>query len=776
MPKLSEVMGQAPPERLRLSDVQSAPAHDVQALQQMPDVVVRAPERTAFRKVNDFGNDLGDSFAHHVGNIPVGLAQLVGHGITGVSDMLLPAGNAARTAISGTAANFDNFVKSREDQYQATVPNSAGALLGAGIGEVLPWVTGLGELRAAGALPQATTTLGKIGTLAAEGGAMGLTQPVTAGDDASFLGHKALQVGGGAASGPLLYGAGRLAGGIGSGLGDVVQRVRNPQIAADASVANLFGADANTVAKLRAAPQFIPGETPSAAQVLATPEAVKAERLLRNNPSAGVPFAEADNANNAARQDIVSRLAGTPQDMAAAVATRRANAQPFIGSSLTPSQPAVRWHGAQTAFQNVIDNPARLPTADFDAVKQAQTLVRKVRSGDLQEDDAVQELGHLAASVTTQKAQKAFGSAMAAIDKNMVNPTGVLRTLATVRNGPLGVDPKVAEGLDFITKQIAASQNIRGLVGTDILDGVRQQTSRLLGNAKGPVPGVGTQQGVALGPVKDQIVEAIDRIAPGYRDYVAGYRADSTPINTMASISKLADPNAPGSLNTAGDPQLAISRLRQVLRGDDKAKFPMSDDARSQLDAVRESLLRRTISNNPIAASGPATAADLQAAGGSNLGGLIFGNPLGKSGMLTRAIGTGLGGALGSMVPLPGSTLLGAIAGGALPEAVNKVNAGIATRMGATAADSGQTADAILRALSRGKDQGMLSKLLFGADPQAVPQQTLNAARGELDTAWRQLRSATPASQNVPDLALQNVTAQVARRYGIPAQVLIGGP
>lgn len=79
----------------------------------------------------------------------------------------------------------------------------------------------------------------------------------------------------------------------------------------------------------------------------------------------------------------------------------------------------------------------------------------------------------------------------------------------------------------------------------------------------------------------------------------------------MESVGKLLDPNAPGGLNVAGDPVLGAARLKSLLRGDDKARYPMSDAARLELEGVRESLQRRGIVDNKIAASGPATAADL---------------------------------------------------------------------------------------------------------------------------------------------------------------------
>jgi len=58
--------------------------------------------------------------------------------------------------------------------------------------------------------------------------------------------------------------------------------------------------------------------------VLANPQAVQAERMLRNNPSSATAFADADNANNAARLNVVNTLAGDETSLEAAKSARRA--------------------------------------------------------------------------------------------------------------------------------------------------------------------------------------------------------------------------------------------------------------------------------------------------------------------------------------------------------------------------------------------------------------------------------------------------------------------
>lgn len=109
----------------------------------------------------------------------------------------------------------------------------------------------------------------------------------------------------GAATGPTLYGAGRLAGATSDGVQSAVQRFTNPQAVADSTIARKLGSDPATLQALQNAPQYVQGEAPSIAQTLQTPQAVQLERALRNNPQTAAQFAAQDNTNNAARLKVV---------------------------------------------------------------------------------------------------------------------------------------------------------------------------------------------------------------------------------------------------------------------------------------------------------------------------------------------------------------------------------------------------------------------------------------------------------------------------------------
>lgn len=71
---------------------------------------------------------------------------------------------------------------------------------------------------------------------------MGATQPVVNGGD-NYATDKTIQIGAGAATGPILYGLGKTASAIGKGFGSVAQHITNPQSVADANVSRMFGSD-----------------------------------------------------------------------------------------------------------------------------------------------------------------------------------------------------------------------------------------------------------------------------------------------------------------------------------------------------------------------------------------------------------------------------------------------------------------------------------------------------------------------------------------------------
>lgn len=328
MPKLSEVSGSKP---VKLSQVAKPDFSNVQA-SIGPTVKAKPRKKPAYAmpglgSVAEAQGGFADALQHHLLNIPIGIAQAGANS----GDWL---GDKMGIADSGNsfADRMNRWVAEREANYQKRVTgtpasNMAGNV-GAAVGEVLPWMTGIGELRAAGMLPKITgrglkATAKKGGALAVEGGSIMAVQPVTQGDYGT---EKAQQVAVGAVTSPLAAG---VAGGTAAAGRYLTPSGRDA--IANARLAEMFGSDPQTLARLQAQSP-VPGFRPTIAQALATPEAVQAERILRNQGATAPAFSARESANNAAIRSEAGALAGTDADMAAARAARTAATAPYYAS------------------------------------------------------------------------------------------------------------------------------------------------------------------------------------------------------------------------------------------------------------------------------------------------------------------------------------------------------------------------------------------------------------------------------------------------------------
>lgn len=262
----------------------------------------------------------------HSMNALHGLAQL---GVRGLE--------AAGIAPRGTSASDQAALSQREADYQARVPDSAASYAGAAVGEVAPWLVGIGAARGAGLLPQlrplAQTTglLGKTGGVAARGGLLagegalaGAATPVLEADD--FGGAKLEQIGVGAALAPVAALGVR---GVTGTLGAARQGARyltpgGREALANQQLLQQFGSDPATLAALRQQSP-VAGFQLSPAQALGTPEAVQSERILRNQRDTAPLFAALEGQQNVALRNQVSGLAGgaTEAERAAAEAAAR---------------------------------------------------------------------------------------------------------------------------------------------------------------------------------------------------------------------------------------------------------------------------------------------------------------------------------------------------------------------------------------------------------------------------------------------------------------------
>jgi hypothetical protein len=359
------------------------------------------------------------------------------------------------------------------------------------------------------------------GLLALEGAAMGASQPVLEGDYGT---QKALQVGTGALAAPAVAGGLKVTGAAAQGVGRLARYATDSgreKIAAG-RLAKLYGNSPEVIAQLRQAESGVPGVQPTVAQALATPEAIQAERVLRNNGSSAPAFALRESQNNAALRNEAQGLAGTDADMAAAKAARKAATDPYYASL----------PGKKVATAPVI----------------------------------------------------------AALDK--LEATG----LATNKN--------VKAAIGSLREELKSRVGQDGTIDADVLSGLHENVGSHLG------PMASGKEKVALGPIKDAIVDALDAAVPGYRDNLAAYGSTSRAISDMEAGRSLLAAIDSGGRDAGGNQAVALTHLKTLIAKDNRARFPMSKEVRARVERMLEALQQRSVTNNTIAATGPGTAAD----------------------------------------------------------------------------------------------------------------------------------------------------------------------
>lgn len=725
-------------------------APDAQTQAKVADI-----QQTAQGSNAALGNGVGGSLAgaglglvHHLANIPIGVAQLA-------TNVAAKGGDLVGThALDSAAQGVNQYVQNREQNYQDITKGNVGSYVGGAVGEIVPWLVGAGELRAATLLPKAETiaakaapyvgtriagVLGKAAPLAGEGALYGAVQPVTNGDT-DYGAQKAEQIGTAAIASPLLAGAtvaALKAPGAVRNVADYLTEAGRNRLAGK-KFADLVDSAAgdNGLSMLRGAAQTVPGEQVSLASAIPNARSVQIERALQNDPNAGPIMADARASNNALRLQAIGKMAGTDADMQAALEAREKATQPFIDAHLNYLAPAQRWNTAGQSITDALDNGGRMSGEDFNTLKQMQNVVQQVKSGQLQEDDGYQALSELGQSLKSKAGQQAFDDAGQAIHSNMVDARPVLNLVARMRNSNLGQNPTIRNALNTVETNLKQAQHTLGsdptsgtggLVPASVLDGIRSQLSGSLKQfAPNAFSGVGEREAAGLAPLRSALVDTLNGSIPGYSRYLSAYARTSEPVNTFESLRELLDNGLVGGRNVAGDPQATRHALDVFLRKVDRSPYGISPQAKAQITALRDSLARENISNNKVSSAGSDTGANLRMA------------PVTRT--LSGKVGSALGSAAGLTishllgVPFAGdltSTAIGSIAGAGLTRAANDANAKIAARVGQLAADSRAGASAV-DAVQRAKNaRPSIAQILYeNALPYGKPRVPLNRLLG----------------------------------------------
>lgn len=618
----------------------AAPAAPTQADQALAAAgVPLAPPRTTMQQFGDFGS----AAMHHLGNLPHGAVQLVENGVAKLFS--LAPDNAISRYVTSTAASDNAAMNEREAAYQKDTPDGWPATLGATAGEVVPLVVG-GIPKALGAtgdyvaskiaplLPSAAQKIGaKLISAGTQGAAVSAASPVTnptsladlvTGAQApDYWSQKAGQVEMGAGLGAAIPAAAGGARAIYQGAKNVAAPITNTASVVAPGLEALLTRDGqvpvnDVLDALRNAPAHVEGSSPTTAQVLAqglqggNPQAVMAEKTVANTPAGKIVFADRDIANNAARIAQLKALAGTPDDLAAAIQARKDAAQPAIDKMLA----------------DPVQNPTVLKTSQ---PIRAGAITAKI--------DAL--------------ANTSFGT----------DPV-ISKSLGAIRQQVMDAADKTdVNAYTYTPSQLQALKN-EPYVRPDLLDGIRQNLRNTISdNASNGA--VSSKQEAGLQPLADHITSAIDGANPGYRNYLATFAKASQPINSMeAAGGILADVAGAGrGANSAGDAQVTLPAVRSALaRALKNSPYELDPQTQAALEGVQADLQRSSISNS-VRTPGSDTSFNLQAPGW--LAGKVYGADMTGDAKGAKMLAAALGGLGGMITHGPIAAAGGATAGGA---------------------------------------------------------------------------------------------------------------
>lgn len=535
-----------------------------------------------------------------------GAAQFVENGLA-KGAALLPDNPVSRKIISDNT-NDNQALAQWEHDYQASVPNGWGANIGATTGAVAPFLLGAipNGLKAIGtnvaerifptAEGMAPSIVNRAVSGATQGAVVGAAQPVTNAptgpstlsdliapqpqEPFDYWGQKAKDIETGAAFGsamPVLAGAAN--GAWQAGKGAVINSpILNPTGYAATNIARQLGPTAPTVAgNLAAAPQYVPGSIPTAAQAGGSPDLVMMEKALANqNPDFAKALQVRANANNAARLQAVGNVAQTPEALQAAIDSRTAVTTPMR--------------------QFTVDNGNPVPVA---GVNSALSSVAN---------------GPLGVQPTIGPAARALQSEVGGFT-NVTPPNTLTNT-----PGSVTAAPSMLDALRQNVNKYLAKNEPNGFVGTQEQAAMAPVKSAIIDAINDANPGHSLPQG-GWG----QGLPQAGPTAPSYRDYLAEFAKRSVPVNTMELGQQLQKPLLENGMNSAGDAQLALagyrSKLAAALRNSDYAIDPQ---AQAGLEGVQNDLQRATISNS-VRTGGSDTAYN-QGAGSAFLRALGAGN------------------------------------------------------------------------------------------------------------------------------------------------------
>lgn len=526
-----------------------------------------------------------DDLVGGAGNLLYGTAKGLADPVYGASQLLLHGANAiSGNRLQGMSDSYDKLISGVENQYQADTPGSVMAGIGRVGGNLAMPVKGAGALMGTGGLARA-------GGAALTGMGIGAMQPVMNSND--YMGTKLSQIGAGGVTGGALSAAGNV---IGAGV-NALRPVFSPSSAAGNQIlGNLTKAakaerengapmDINgltgsnplqVLSNLQASRSLVPGSMPTTAQVAGSPELVMAEKVLRNTPSYTPQFMSREAANNAARNQAVSNVAQTPEALRAAIMARSSAADPLYSAFNSQSIPI------EGELSGLLQTPI-----GKDAVSRAASIAANK-----------QQPLNLRAATAEQNVPSAI-----------LGADGMPISSSTIPAQPGSMDGSAANLIKMS------------------MDAMRRDV---------PTAGIASHEAGALQDVRNQFVNHLDGASPLFKAARQAYADGSVPVNTMTAGQELQAALSGGAMNYNGEVAPTLTKFGGKLDSImGKQNYPIDPDAMSALQAVRQDLQRRSISDS-VPKSGSDTVWNAQAP--NWLSGQLFGKNLDGNSIAGRGL------------------------------------------------------------------------------------------------------------------------------------------
>lgn len=576
------------------------------------------------------GRDLSTEFfpqdAGLWNNLKVGVGNFMLGGLKGKLDPISGAAQFAMNTVNAMTGSsplqsattgLNNLISRAEKAYQNATPGSVAAGAGRVLGNLAQPPMGTPVEGASG--------LARTLSAARTGAIIGGSQPVYNGDGANtdYWTPKAVQVAAGAGAGGVLAGAGGVAGAayntvrpifspsstVGNQIYNNLAKTSKLEQARGlpVNVDGLTGSDpAGVLARLKAATQLVPGSLPTTEQIAGSPELVMAAKALRNNPNYTAAYMARESANNSARLQAVSNVAQTPEALQAAIKARSAAADPLYSQ-----------FNAQTIpIDDALNGMLKTPIGKDAAGRAKQLAENEEQVFSLKQPQAEQQ-----------------------VPSSIIGADGSPLSTMTIPAAPGSMS-----GLDANRIKMA-------------MDAMKRDV---------PTAGFASHDANALSSLRQRYVGNLDDNFPAFQQARQAYAEGSVPVNTMQAGQDLQGALSGGAQNYAGDVAPTLTKYGGKLDSImGKQNYPIDPDAMSALQAVRQDLQRRSISDS-VPKSGSDTVWNAQAP--NWLSGQLFGKSMDGNSLAGRGLsaigGFFSGGAMGAAGGAAAAQKIGSVLGG----------------------------------------------------------------------------------------------------------------